>query len=206
MPLDNEFEYTGQSILIKMCYFRPTAGGGSSAFTFFGTRDTALAFQINSSYAVGMNNMTCGDNTIHPDFANYPAADIRPNFRFGINGQNGSEFKAANAFHTNYDTIAAGGQHVEILGTKIEIHGKNGSPHAFLTTMNFDGKTANINYNGQVINARLYYTGNSPSFSRGQQVGQQITISSTNDLNSMTFNLIDNNPNGFRLDLGDHYF
>jgi len=201
MPLDNDFVYTGGGILIKMCYHRPGPAGGSSAFTYFGLKDATRAFSINSSYGTGLTNMTCGDNTIHPDYSNFSAGDVRPNFRFGIDGLIGAEFKSANCFHSNRDTIPVGAQNVEILGTKIVIDGKDATPIVTLTSMTFDGKTSNIVYAGQVTNARLYYTGGDSVFSRTQQVGQQININSTNDLNNMTFNTA-----GLNLPVGEHFF
>jgi hypothetical protein len=201
MMLDNEFQYTGGGILVKLCYHRAGPPGTASSHTFLGIRDAALAFQLNSSYATDFNNMQCGDNTIHPDYSNTVAGNVRPNFRFGINGLTGADFKQATCFHTNKDTIPIGAQHVEILGTKIEIDGKDASPFALLTNMTFDGKTSSITYNGQVINARLYYTGSDSAFSRSQQIGQTININSTNDLNNISFGIPD-----MLLQTGNHYF
>ena len=134
-------------------------------------------------------------------------SNVRPNFKLGIDGLIGMEFLSANCFHTDKDTIPVGAQNVEILGTNIIIDGKNNSPYAHLTSMNFDGNTATISYTGQVINAKLYYTQQDSAFSRTTQVGQNIVITSTADLNNIQFNLIDgSNPNGIRLNAGNNYF
>ncbi len=152
------FTYTGQNLLVDVC-FAPISPWSSSGVV----RTYNASNQMHYIRQDGVN--TCPSNTT-------TSTTYKPQIQFLFTNPNPMVYDSLSVNHPTTLPVFIGTANAQILNFKVHTTGGLSPLNATQFVLNMTGTT---NPTTDVLNAKLYYTGNSNLFSTAQQVGTTIS-------------------------------
>ena len=170
MLFDNEFEYTGQSILIKICYDGGPVHNSNPASIHVGLSSNDRVWVPTNNNTAGCGNPNLGGNSCTTGF---------PYFTLGVESYNPvtspNEIRNVTVTHSALTPVAPGTSDVALLRVEIETRG-------LLDTMGLTNMVFNNKNLPGASSAKLYYTDNVETFNPTTASLLGTVTSATNNL------------------------